>query len=114
MKHTLQEWADFTRCYVVMDPNGIFRLHASKPELRDGYWDSFGMEYLLPGDFVTYFGDWRNSLTAPSELPFKKGELVMYVPRNELARWIVDIDESHYSECRHLTAEEWRTLRGEE
>ena len=40
-KHTPQEWADWTGCYVNQDKNGLWYLHKHKPELmlEEGYWN---------------------------------------------------------------------------
>lgn len=40
-KHTPQEWADWTGCYVNQDKNGLWYLHKNKPELmlEEGYWN---------------------------------------------------------------------------
>ena len=116
-KHTLQEWADFTGCYVAVDENGYVCAYKSKPYIGNTAWFSYSSSvHAFVGinpELVEYDGEWRDSLTTPSELPFKDGELVIHRSSGNVMVWhIADGTEDCRDFCRP-TEGEWRTLRGE-
>lgn len=74
IKHTLQEWADLTGCWVAVASDGRVFLFQSRPYLSNNQ-EWIGYEVgMISYQLVDYSGDWRDSLTASSESPFKEGE----------------------------------------
>ena len=54
-KHTPQEWADWTGCYIAQDEDGAWFLYRDKPSraLHKQYWGSFNGFYIcIPKDFI--------------------------------------------------------------
>lgn len=54
-KHTPQEWADWTGCYIAQDEDGDWFLYRDKPSraLHKQYWGSFNGFYIcIPKDFI--------------------------------------------------------------
>ena len=115
IKHTLQEIADFFGCWVAVDASGlmVYGYH-SKPKLGST---------TFYGDFIGGVGyieiisdlpeDWSDSLTPPSEPPFKEGEIVVGKRTGLFTLWK---DETMYAESQYYrrpTEAEWKTLRGE-
>ena len=116
IKHTLQEWSDFTGCYVAVDKSGYAYAYKSRPYMAKSSWQPShpdnGVTWGIRSNFIEHDGDWRNSLTAPSEPPFKVGELV-YGDSGE-GPFIMNEDRMINSKWyRRPTEQEWRILRGE-
>lgn len=113
MKHTLKEWVNFTGCYAAVDIDRTLRLFITKPRCgNNGSWTGDD-SVLVDPDFHTYKGDWRESLTAPSEPPFKEGELIV-----SIALGLDCLSYWHSPACnkelwRRPTEEEWILLKGE-
>jgi len=83
-KRALQEIADFFGCWVAIDSDEGAFLYNKKPTMfeHDGVWD-VPEECAIRLDFILYdySGDWKDSLTAPSEPPFKEGDPVPTLPQ---------------------------------
>ena len=114
IKRTLQEIADFFGCWVAMDSNGEFYAYRSRPTIDKNHWFASETDNLeLVTHFVEYSGDWKDSLTAPSEPPFKEGELLICIEDDSLITpFRANLDD--FSHWRRPTEAEWKKLRGEE
>lgn len=126
VKRTLQEIADFFGCYVVInnDYEGI-TLHLSEPYIGQTmtggeYWVSNNVFCVACIDIDPCdYGDWKDSLTMPSDPPFEVGELVIHkedrfvgsILRIEDDRLILDDGCGDFSEkYRRPTKEEAKKL----
>ena len=116
IKHTLQEIADFFGCWVAVDASGlmVYGYH-SEPKLGST---------TFYGEFIGGVGsleiisdlpeDWKDSLTAPSERPFKEGELVISKISGQTIAWLYCDSDAPFNDYRRPTEAEWKTLRGED
>lgn len=133
-KRTLQEIADFFGLPVaVMSGRDHVLVFSGKPHMND-----LGTSWRLKDVLLTiplnidiieldYTGDWNDSLTMPSEPPFKVGEVAVDMTRG----FVFVVGEVRHgnlyyrdyfsdntgclsvSKCRRPTEEEWKVLRGE-
>ena len=112
VKRTLQEIADFFGCWVAVDESRlmVYGYH-SEPKLGS---NTFNGEFIGGVGSLEFISDlpedWKDSLTAPSETPFKEGELVVHLPSGNMYPWAAQyVPDSH----RRPTEAEWLRLRGE-
>ena len=112
IKRTLKEWANFTGCYVAMDYNGTTWCHKSEPCLKSNEFIGSAHVRIEP-ELLDYSGNWRESLTAPDEPPFKDGELLVEKGSGALFAFRYFFGQDHEA-FRRPTPEEWKKLRGEE
>ena len=111
-KRTLQELADFFGCWVAMDETTkLLYGYKNKPVIHANHFDGDLIDAVTSKRFICDLPDnWQDSLTAPSEPPFKEGELVIHKNTDGMYRWSgVYIKESY----RRPTEEEWKKLHGE-
>ena len=119
IKHTLQEIADFFGCWVAVDENSpLIYGYRSEPRVSRSPDNTFYGNLIgsvCNADFISDLPeDWKDSLTAPSELPFKEGEIVINVVLGRdgaISRWNDCKVAEHW---RRPTEAEWKVLRGEE
>lgn len=115
IKHTLQEIADFFDCWVAFDETTrLVYGYKNKPTIHENHFDGDLIEAVTSKWLVSNAPeDWKDSLTAPSEPPFKEGELVYGT--NNSGPYIMTSDRMINSAWyRRPTEAEWKTLRGEE
>ena len=85
VKRTLQEIADFFGCWAMVDGFGNAVISTKKPTIPPSgkgwtYCKMRWQEIRLMGSFcVDYDGDWKESLTMPSDPPFRKGEIFICI-----------------------------------
>jgi len=111
-KRTLQEIADFFGCWVAFDETTkLVYGYKNKPTIHVNHFDGDLIEAVTSKKLVSNAPeDWKDSLTAPSEPPYKEGELVIHNNTGGLYRW----HENYIKECYHRPTEaEWKKLRGE-
>ena len=74
IKRTLQEWADFTGCYIAMDANDYVYAYTAEPLVHNKFWEG-APNYSIPDELVnTENHDWKNIVSPPKT--YKNGDLV--------------------------------------
>jgi hypothetical protein len=74
---------------VAIDEDEYSAAYESKPviDLVGSYWIPEETPLCIPRHLVDYSGDWKDSLAAPPEPPFKEGELVVGKNVGNIYEW---------------------------